>query len=55
MNKSTNSNNLSNIKSENFNWELVQADMKNKLGADIFESWLRKITFVDEFNNYLYL
>ena len=55
MNKSTNSNNLSNIKSENFNWELVQADMKNKLGADIFESWLRKITFVDEFNNYLLL
>ena len=29
--------------------------MKNKLGLDIYESWLKKITFVDEFNNYLLL
>ena len=27
--------------------------MKEKLGSDIYESWLKKITFVDEFNNYL--
>ena len=29
--------------------------MKNKLGLDIFESWLKKITFEEEFNNYLLL
>jgi chromosomal replication initiator protein len=29
--------------------------MKNKLGLDIYESWLKKIIFVEEFNNYLLL
>ena len=55
MNKSTNINNLNNYKSENFDWKLVQSEMKNKLGLDVYESWLKKITFVDEFNNYLLL
>ena len=55
MNKSTNINNLNGFKSENFDWKLVQSEMKNKLGLDIYESWLKKITFVDEFNNYLLL
>jgi len=55
MNKSTNTKNINNFKSENFDWKLVQAEMKNKLGQDVYESWLKKITFVDEFNNYLLL
>ena len=55
MNKSTNINNLNGFKSENFDWKLVQSEMKNKLGTDVYESWLKKITFVDEFNNYLLL
>jgi chromosomal replication initiator protein len=29
--------------------------MKNKLGTDIFESWLRKIEFIEELNNYILL
>ena len=29
--------------------------MKNKLGLDIYESWLKKISFVEEFNNYILL
>ena len=29
--------------------------MKNKLGLDIYESWLKKINFVEEFNNYILL
>ena len=29
--------------------------MKNKLGNDIYESWLKKINLVEEFNNYLLL
>ena len=52
MNKSTNINNLN---PESFEWKLVQNEMKSKLGLDIYESWLKKITFVDEFNNYLLL
>ena len=55
MNKSTNINNLNSFKSENFDWKSVQSEMKNKLGSDVYESWLKKITFVDEFNNYLLL
>ena len=55
MNKPSNINNLNNFKIDNFDWKLVQAEMKNKLGTDIFESWLKKIIFVDEFNNYLLL
>ena len=55
MNKSTNTKNLNNFKTENFDWKLVQAQMKDKLGPEIFESWLKKISFVDEFNNYILL
>jgi chromosomal replication initiator protein len=55
MNKSTNINNLNSFKSESFDWDLVQSEMKNKLGQDVYESWLKKITFIDEFNNYLLL
>ena len=55
MNKSTNTKNINNFKSENFDWKLVQVEMKNKLGLDVYESWLKKIVFVDEFNNYLLL
>ena len=44
-----------NIKIENFNWILIQSDMKIKLGNDIYESWLKKIEFVEEFKNYILL
>ena len=36
-------------------WEKIQIEMKEKFGKDIFESWLRKISFVDEFDNYILL
>ena len=55
MNNSINTKNLNNFKSENFDWKIVQTEMKNKLGLDVYESWLKKISFVDEFNNYLLL
>ncbi len=55
MNKSINTNNFNNFKSEKFNWTKAQAEMKNKLGLDVYESWLKKISFIDEFNNYLLL
>ena len=27
--------------------------MKSKFGSDIYDSWLKKIEFIDEFNNYI--
>ena len=47
--------NLKSISSEAFDWALVQKDMKSKLGSDIYESWLRKIDFVEEMNSYILL
>ena len=40
--------NLKNFKAEKFDWSLIQAEMKNKLGLDIYESWLKKISFIEE-------
>ena len=50
--------NILNKKNENFSvkkidWSKIQFDMKEKLGNDIYESWLKKIDFVEEFNNYI--
>ena len=47
--------NLINLKTEKLNWSLIQDEMKNKLGLEIYESWLKKISFIDEFNNYILL
>jgi chromosomal replication initiator protein len=44
-----------NIKYQNINWNIIQSQMKEKLGLDIYESWLKKIKFVEEFNNYVLL
>ena len=55
MNNSFSKNNFKNLNSESLNWKEIQAQMKNKLGLEIYESWLKKINFVDEFNNYLLL
>ena len=55
MNNTFKNKNLTNLKSENLDWSLIQSEMKNKLGSDIYESWLKKINFVEEFNNYILL
>ena len=47
--------NFKNLKPEKINWEIIQIEMKNKLGHDIYESWLKKINFEEEFNNYILL
>ena len=49
------SQNLKNTSSDALDWAIVQKDMKNKLGSDIYESWLRKIDFVEEMSNYILL
>ncbi len=55
MNKLTNNQNIDNLKSNSFDWRLVRADMKDKLGSEVYESWLKKISFLEEFNNYILL
>ena len=55
MNSSYTNKNFSNSKVETFDWLTVQTEMKNKLGADIYESWLKKINFEEEINNYVLL
>ncbi len=41
------------ILNKSLDWSLVQSDMKDKLGNDIYESWLKKIKFEEEFSNYI--
>jgi len=46
---------FNNLKSEKLDWSIIQNEMKIKLGLEIYESWLKKISFIDEFNNYILL
>jgi len=39
----------------NLNWTEVQKDMKNKFGLEIYESWLKKISFEEQQRNYVLL
>ena len=55
MSNNNTTQNLKNTSSEALDWAVIQKDMKNKLGSDIYESWLRKIDFVEEMNNYILL
>ena len=50
-----NTNTNKDLNHQNLNWSLIQSQMKNKLGLEIYESWLKKISFVEEFNNYVLL
>ena len=49
MSNTFTNNNLNKLKPQNFDWNSIQIEMKNKLGNDIYESWLKKINFVEEF------
>ncbi len=37
------------------NWEDIKKSFKEKFGLEIYESWLRKIKFVDEYRNHILL
>ena len=39
----------------NLDWTLIQSELKLKLGTDVYESWIRKINLIEEFNNYILL
>ena len=47
--------NIKDIPSNNLDWGIVQNDMKSKFGSDIYESWIRKIEFIEEMHNYILL
>ena len=55
MSNTNNNNKFNNLKTQKLDWNLIQIEMKNKLGLEVYESWLRKISFIDEFNNYILL
>ena len=50
-------NNLNNnseaIESKKIDWMIIQKEMKVNFGSDIYESWLKKIDFIEEFQNYI--
>ena len=47
-------NNLNqNLNQKTIEWNSIQKDMKLKFGIDIYESWLKKIYFIEEFKNYI--
>jgi chromosomal replication initiator protein len=54
MNNNLSKNTVKNSQ-EKIHWEAVQTRMKGSFGNDIFESWLKKINFVEEFKNYVLL
>ena len=47
------SNNPESLLEKRINWSSIEDEMKNKFGKDIFESWLKKINFIDEFKSYI--
>ncbi len=55
MNKNNLSKNTSDISQNKIDWKEIQLKMKDNFGKDIFESWLRKIIFVEELKNYILL
>ncbi len=44
-----------NLERFNLDWELIQSELRLKLGTEVYESWIRKIKLVEEFNNYILL
>ena len=46
-------NNLNVNIDKNFNWEIIQKELRNHFGNEIYESWLKKIVFQEKLNNYI--
>ena len=55
MNNSIKNKQTSILNPQSLDWSLIQTDMRNKLGVDIYESWLKKIDLVEEFNSHILL
>ena len=48
-------NNTDQKKIQKIQWELIQKSFKEQFGNELFESWLKKIELVEEFQNYILL
>ena len=46
-------NNLNVNIDKNFNWEIIQKELRNQFGNEIYESWLKKIIFEEKFTNHI--
>ena len=46
-------NNLNVNIDKNFNWEMIQKELRNHFGNEIYESWLKKIVFQEKSNNFI--
>ncbi len=48
-------NNVQNNKAleKKIDWQSIKKELREKLGNDIFESWIKKIELVEEFHNYI--
>ena len=46
-------NNLNVNVDKNFNWEIIQKELRHQFGSEIYESWLKKIIFEEKFTNYI--
>ena len=44
---------LNKSSSNKLDWQSIQNEMKKKMGSEVYESWLKKINFIEEFNNYI--
>ena len=52
MNKTFTNKNFDKI---HLDWSIIQSELKIKLGKEIYESWIKKIVLLEEFNNYILL
>jgi len=46
-------NNLNVNIDKNFNWEIIQKELRKQFGNEIYESWLKKIIFEEKFSNFI--
>ena len=46
-------NNLNVNLEKNFNWEIIQKELRHQFGNEIYESWLKKIVFEESHPNYI--
>ena len=53
MNNNTLNQKTENFSSQKLDWISIQPEIKNKFGKDIYESWIKKIEFVNEFHDYI--
>ena len=44
-----------NFEKLSLDWGQIQSELKLKLGIEVYESWIKKINLVEEFNNYILL